>query len=144
VIRRVEAAPAWLRPGLYGASFVYLFIVQRGGLVVLPILLVIVAATRPRELLVVLPALFIVAPAAGFVGGLFYGVTGLLVSRLGRTGRVLQFIAATWVYCVLLVFVIMPWIEPGSTSDLPTGVNWAIATGMGVLFGTVLGVSATK
>jgi quinol-cytochrome oxidoreductase complex cytochrome b subunit len=148
--KKADAAPAWLRPGLLGAGFVYMFMIVRaapltgrGGLVIIAIALAGLALTHPDQLLVVIPLLFIVAPAAGFAGGLSYGVTGLLTKRLGRFGRILQFIAAVWVYCILLVFVIMPWIDPRSVRDISPTEQWIVATGMGILFGTVFGVSAT-
>ena len=143
LIDRIEEAPDWLRPGLYGANMVAFFMVRRGGMIVLPILFIYLAIARPQDLPtaggVILGAL-----AAGFAGGLFYGLVGLLVGSLGRTGKVLQFIAGTWVYCVVLVFVIIPLFEPSSPTSLSSGENWAIATGMGLVFGTVIGLVSTS
>jgi hypothetical protein len=143
LIEIAEATPAWLRPGFVGAAFIYGFMLMRGGSILFPIAVVYLAVVDPKELLVVVPAVLIVVPGAGFLGGLLYGVVGRFTKRLGKAGKVLQYIAATWVYCVLLVFVIMPWFDPkASAGSAPTG-SWIFATGAGILFGTVLGLSAT-
>jgi hypothetical protein len=115
----------------------------RGGLIILPVVFVIMAFIKPHEALILASIILVVVPAAGFVGGLAYALTGLVLGRFGRVGRVFQFIAATWVYCVLLVFVIMPWLDRSNEAPSSVGENWAIATGMGLLFGAVLGISAT-
>jgi len=143
LVERIDEAPGWLRPGLYGAGMVALFIVQRGGMVVLPILFIYLAFAHPQDLPraggIILGAL-----AAGFAGGLFYGLVGLLVGSLGRPGKVFQFIAGTWVYCVVGVFVIIPLVAPSSSTALSAGENWAVATGMGLFFGGIIGVVATS
>ena len=140
----VSDAPEWLQPALGGAGIVFLFMLARGGLVIIPLVLLIMAFTHPAQLPLAIGLIFVMAPGAGFLGGLFYGVVGRLAGGFGRFGKYLQFAAGAWVYCMLLVFVIMPLIEPGSRAKLPPTVNLIIATGMGLLFGGAMYVGWSK
>jgi hypothetical protein len=116
---------------------------MRGGLIILPIAIVYLAIREPSQLGPMLFLLLLVVPATGFLGGLAYGVVGRFTKPWGRPGHVMQFVAGAWVYCVLLVFIIMPWMEPTNATSIFSVGDWVMASGMGVLFGTVLGVSAT-
>jgi len=118
----------------------------RGGLVLLPIVFVYLLIKNPAVLMKVLP-LLIYVPGAGFLGGLLYGITAPALRPLGKAGSMLQFILGTWVYCVLLVFFIMPVIYSiqGKPSDnLSNSARWIISGGMAVIFGLALGIGATS
>jgi len=140
----VDSQPEWLRPGLYGASFIYLFMALRGGLILAPLLLVVIAVIDPHAFLYsIVPVFFFLAPASGFLGGLAYTATGPLFAAWGRVGRVLRVIAGTWVYCALLVFVISPVLDPEHAGSIHSSEDWMVASALGVFFGLLLGVSMT-
>ena len=142
----VERRPSWLRPAFYGAGLVYMFMLWRGGLIVLPIAAVWLLFTHPATLFQALPLFLVYVPGAGFLGGLLYGATNPVLGRLGRPGKIVQFILGTWVYCVLLVFFISPFIDridPKPSYTASVTENWVISGAMGVLFGSVIGFSAT-
>ncbi len=141
-IQWTERLASWVRPGVYGALFVWLLMLARGGLVLIPVLLAYLAFKKPHDVLGVAVAIFAIVPMAGFLGGMAYGATGLVTIRLGRAGRIMQFIAAAWVYCAILMLVIIPWLDKTALEGIPLWFSWALATGMGILFGAVLGFSA--
>src|SRR5205823_13503609 len=62
----VEDQPAFLRPAYYGALFIWAFILFRGGLLVLPILLPVLFFTDRRMLWGFLLVFCLLAPAGGF------------------------------------------------------------------------------
>ena len=141
----VEERPEWLRPAFLGAGLVLAFIVWRGGLIVLPIVCLVLLFKNPALLVhKVLPLFLLYVPGAGFVGGLLYGIAGPVARHLGRAGKVLQFVLGTWVYCVLLIFVIMPFIDDKPRPALTSTEDWALSGGMGLLFGLVLGIQASS
>ena len=141
----VERLPRWLRPAFFGAGFIYAFMIWRGALFVFPIAFVYLLFANPALLFrQMLPVLFIYAPGAGFLGGLLYGLTEPLMEPLGKVGRMIQFVLGTWVYCVILVFFIMPIIEPNEAAATSATANWIISAIMGLVFGVALGVGATS
>ncbi len=139
----IESAPAWLRPGLYGALFVFGLMFARGLVFILPIALLVLAFTHPEQIPKLLAGILVVVPIAGFLGGIAYSLVGQLAGRIGKTGQVLQYVAAAWVYCMLLVFIIMPWLDPPTVQALSFRANLVLASGMGVFFGLILGLVAT-
>jgi hypothetical protein len=136
---RVDRAPGWLRSGMAGALLIYAFIIMRGGLIVLPLAAIYVAIRDPQALAPLLIGVLVVVPATGFLGGLAYGAVGQLTRRWGRTGRFLQFIAGAWVYGVMLVFAINPWMDHKPPPSLTSGFDWVIATVIGLGGGLELG-----
>ena len=139
----VERLPRWLRPAFFGAGLVFAFMAWRGGLIVFPIALLVLLFKDPGLLVQkVLPLFLLYAPGAGFLGGLLYGITEPALRHLGRVGKMLQFILGTWVYCVVLVFFIMPIIDAKDTASISSTANWLISGGMGIIFGLALGSGA--
>ncbi len=141
----IERLPRWLRPAFLGAGLIYAFMIWRGALIVLPIVFLYLLFKDPTSLFhQVLPVLLLYAPGAGFLGGLLYGITDPVLRHLGRPGKILQFILGTWVYCVVLVFYIMPIIDVKYGASGSSTENWLSSAGMGVVFGLALGISATS
>ena len=145
LLRWVDRLPRWLRPAFLGAGLVYAFMIWRGALIVLPVWFVYLLFKNPTLLLhQVLPVFLVYAPGAGFLGGLLYGLSEPVLGWLGRFGKIVQFILGTWVYCVVLVFFIMPVIDAKDMASTSTTENWLISAGMGVVFGLAIGISATS
>src|SRR6266567_2457416 len=80
----VESRPPWLRPPLYGALLIYAFEMWRGVLILGPIVLVILAIKQPSTAWHMLLVLIVLAPAAGFAGGLLYILPRPLTKHLGK------------------------------------------------------------
>ena len=140
--RWVQSRPAWLRPALYGALLIYGFVIWRGGLIILPIAIPILFFLDRALLGRLLLAIFILAPAGGFAGGLVWGTLSPLLARLGKAGRVLKFVVGTWVYAAVLVFVIIPTIEPGK--HMSPALAWGFIGGWGLFMGIAMGLQADK
>ena len=138
----VEARPAFLRPALYGAFFIWALILFRGGLIVLPILMAIVFFTNRHEFWQMLLTFLVLAPGGGFFGGLLYGVVSPLANRLGVVGTVIKFTVAAWGYLVVLVYVIMPIIDSDDPSSLGVKGDWIFIAGFGLVIGIVLAVAS--
>src|SRR5882672_9313404 len=81
-----ERQPRILRPAIYGAAFIWFLILVRGGLVLLPLLLIVALVTDPASLLQFLIVALVLAPAGGFLGGLLFGVVSPITDRLGILG----------------------------------------------------------
>jgi|SRR6266853_128678 len=140
----VENRPAALRPAFYGALFIWALILFRGGLVVLPIALPLLFF-HDRHLFWQLMLTFsLLAPAGGFVGGLLYGLASPLVNRFGIVGTVLKFTLAAWAYLIVLVFVIIPVIEPHDRFTFRDAGDWVFIGGFGVVLGIAMAVGARK
>ena len=144
----VEGRPRWLRPAFYGAGLIYAFMIWRGGLIILPLLFLYGLFKEPALLFkTAIPLLLVYVPGAGFLGGLMYSATDPLLRHFGRGGKILQYVLGTWVYCVLLVFLIMPLFDKMSKEraapSAPTE-DWIISGVMGLLFGVTLGIVATS
>ena len=141
----VEERPEWLRPAFYGAGLVWAFVLARGGVVVLPIAFVVLLFKNPTLLVhQILPLFLFYVPGAGFLGGLLYSMTGPILRPLGRAGNVMQFVLGTWVYCVVLIFVIIPMTDAKPSPPLSNAENWAISGVMGIIFGLALGIQGTS
>src|SRR5439155_25996465 len=129
--------PQWLQPPLLGVVLITSLMLWRGGIIVLPLAILgyVFGSAETRATLgpLLLIALAYV-PAAGFAGGVLVALFRPLLRALGRAGKYLQFILGTWVYCVVLVFVIMPKLKPGDP-PLPNSAAWLISTIMGIIFG---------
>ena len=134
----IERCPNWLRPPLLGAGLIVAFVVWRGGLIVIPVVLVgyVFGSSATRATLgPILMAVLVYAPAAGFIGGSLVSLFRPLLRHLGMFGKYAQFVLGAWAYCVVLVFKIMPTFEPHDSDPLPASANWVISGIMGVLFG---------
>jgi hypothetical protein len=142
-LRWVEGRPVWIRPAFYGVALLFGFMIWRGGLVIMPVLIVYFLAKDPSFLVHrLLPALFFFVPAAGFLGGLLYGTSEPLLRPLGRVGKVIRLVLGVFVYAVLLTFVIVPLMDPKQTASWSSSEDWIIAGGIGLLAGLVLGIQA--
>jgi hypothetical protein len=134
----VEERPRWLHAPLMGVFLVYGFVLLRGGLVVLPIVLLVYffgSSSTRATLGPTLLAVLIYVPAAGFLGGLLVSALRPILRHFGVVGRYLQFIVGTWGYCVVLVFAIMPALDPQDRFQWSEPSGWIISGLMGVFFG---------
>jgi hypothetical protein len=137
----IERAPVWLRPAFFGVGLLVAFALARGALVVIPIIVVVLLFKNPSILVHrALPLLFYLV-AAGFLGGLLYGVSGLFLRYLGRVGRLIQFILGTTVYFIFLVFFIGPVLDNTKPPPISSSEDWYFIGIMGVGIGLVLGLS---
>src|SRR5947207_414873 len=77
----------------------------------------------------------VLAPAGGFAGGLLYGLISPIANRLGVVGTALKFTVAAWAYLVVLVFVIMPFVEPEKHRIVGDFGDWVFIGGFGLVLG---------
>ncbi len=141
--RWIAHRPPWLQPAFFGVGLLFAFVLARGGLIVLPILCVVLLIEDPRLLIhVVLPVFFLYLPAAGFLGGLLYGVSARVLKRLGRAGRVIQYMLGATIYFIVLVFFISPLLDNSKTPSLSSRGDWYFIGAMGVGVGLVMALSA--
>ena len=137
---RIERSPVWLRPAFFGVGLLLVFALARGALVVIPILVVVLLFTNPSVLVhTALPLLFYVV-AAGFLGGLLYGVSGLFLKYFGRAGRLIQFILGTTVYFIFLDFFIVPVLDHTKRPPISSSEDWYFIGIMGIGIGLTLGL----
>ena len=144
VFEWVKRQPRPIRAALGGAALVYMFIIWRGGLIILPIAAAILLLFKPAVLLQGLLFVLVVAPGAGFLGGLLYGATEPFLRPFGRAGRVIRFVLGTWVYCLLLVFFIIPAVKSEDRMPVSKPGGWIISGFLALLFGIGIGLSATS
>ena len=140
----VEDRPAVLRPALYGAFFIWALILFRGGLIVLPIALPFLFFYDRDLFWRFVLIFFLLAPAGGFAGGLLYGLTSPAVRRLGVAGAVLKFTLAAWGYLIVLVFVIMPFMEPNNRYSISDTSHWVFIGGFGLVLGIAFALGSRK
>jgi len=140
----VENQPAFLRPALYGAFFIWALILFRGGLIVLPIALPILFFSNRHLFWQLLLTFLVLAPAGGFAGGLLYGLISPIANRLGVVGTALKFTVAAWAYLVVLVFVIIPFVEPEKHRIVGDSGDWVFIGGFGLVLGIALTVGARR
>jgi hypothetical protein len=141
----VSQRPEWLQPPLFGALFIYAFVLWRGGIIILPLAFLgwVFGPASDRAFLgSLLLAALVYAPAAGFLGGLLFAGVRPLLKRLGAFGRYLEFIFGAWVYCVVLVFVIVPILKPADKVALASPAGWVISGIMAIVYGLAIGVTA--
>ena len=137
----VEGQPAWLRPALVGAGIIYAFALARGGLVVLPLLVVVAVFWHLTWAFRLLICVLIIAPAGGFLGGLAYSSLSPVARRIGRAGRVLQYVAAGFLYALVLEFAVIPLGSPSGIALPQRGdvlPNLVIAGVIGLFGGVAL------
>jgi hypothetical protein len=139
-----EDQPPVLRPAYYGALFIWALIIFRGGLVVLPILLLVVLFTDRQAFWQFLLVFCVVAPASGFVGGFLYGMLGPLVNRLGIVGSIVKFAVAASCYFVALFFLIVPLLRNETRPPVTDPGTWTLVGILGVGMGVVLALSTRK
>ncbi len=140
----VEDQPAVLRPGYYGALFIWALIIFRGGLVVLPILLIVLFFIDRQTLLRSLLVFCVLAPASGFAGGFLYGMVAPLVRRLGVFGSTVKFAIAASCYFIALFFLIVPLMRNEPRPPLADSETWTLIGILGVGMGIVLALSTRK
>ena len=140
----IDRQPRIIRPAIFGAAFIWLVILLRGGLIVLPIVLVIGLFTDPQFVLRFLIVALILAPGSGFVGGLLYGIMSPLVDRLGVLGAVTKFSVAASVYLFVLVVAIVPVFNGKNTLVAPDSGDWWFIGLFGVLLGIVFTYNARR
>jgi hypothetical protein len=134
----VEQRPAWIRQPLLGAALIFAFELSHAGLIGIPIVLIVAAWRQQGEFWPIVLALFVYAPAGGFLGGLCHFVSSPL-ARLGAVGRFAQRGLASLGYGLVLIFLVLPTLETRSHShraslSLPEGVGLAGAI---ALFGAI-------
>ena len=88
VFRLILRAPQWLQPPLLGVTAVYGFMVAAGSLVLIPLTFLYIAFRHPQDSRLQQWPIHLRAPAAGFLGGLAYGLVGLIVGREGKPSYV--------------------------------------------------------
>ncbi len=141
----LEDRPPWLRPAFFGVGLLLAFAVARGGLIVLPILFVVLLLKNPQLLFhQFIPVFFVYLPAAGFLGGLLYGISAPPLKHLGRVGRVVQWILGALVYFIFLVFFISPLLDSSKPPAVSSREDWYFIAVMGVGVGLIMGISATS
>lgn len=138
----VDGLPDTIRPAVFGALIIVMFMMVRGAWLVAPIAIVYVLATSPtpaadltRGIEVVLFAMF-----AGGMSGLAYGLLGRHLQRAFPGGHYVTGIVTIAPYMFLLPLVIRlidrkPVWTALSTEDL------VISSSMTVMFGLVMGHS---
>ena len=136
----IERSPVWLRPAFFGVGLLLVFALSRGALLVIPILVVVLLLKDPSVLVHRALPLLLYLVAAGFLGGLLYGVSGLFLKYLGRAGRLIQFILGTTVYFFFLVFFISPVLDNTRRPPISSSEDWYFIGIMGLGIGLVLGL----
>ena len=144
VLGWVEDQPAVLRPAYYGTLFLWSVVLLRGGIIVLPALLLILLLTDRQAFWQFSIVFFLLVPAAGFIGGLVYGVIAPLVKRLGIVGSIVKFAAAAACYFTVLFFLIVPLVGRGDRPALGDPETWREIGILAIGMGTVLALSIRK
>ena len=136
----IDGLPPAIRPAVYGALLIVLFMMMRGAWFVVPIALVYVFVTSAHPWRDVGTGAGIVALAmlGGALSGLAYGLVGRHLKQAFPGGRYLTGILTVAPYMVLLAFIIRlgdgePLWRPLATKD------FIISGFMTLLFGAVLG-----
>ena|SRR6266576_3765089 len=140
----IQRQPRFVRPAIFGAAFIWLLILMRGGLILLPILLVVGLFTDPAFVLRFLIVALVLAPGSGFVGGLLYGIMSPLADHLGLIGTVLKFSVAASVYLFVLVVAIVPLFDGKNTFVAPDSSDWWFIGLVAILVGIVLTYNARR
>jgi hypothetical protein len=144
VVTWVEKRSPIVRPAFYGAFFIWALILSRGALLVFPIALpVLFFADRALFWQLVL-TFFFLAPAGGFLGGLLYGLVSPLCNHLGAFGSGIKYTFGAWGYLVVLVYAIMPVIEPEKTYSLRDPWDWGFIGGFGLVLGIAMAIGARR
>ncbi len=136
----VEGRPRWLRPPLYGALFIYAFMTLRGAWFLLPIVLVVLAITKPLTAWHFFVGIVILAPLGGFIGGLLYSITSPLTKYLGRTGTLVRCLLASLGYGVVLVFLIVPVLDEKPAPSLLDTAEWLGVALVALIGGLAIGI----
>ena len=138
----VDGLPDTVRPAVFGALLIAMFMMMRGAWLVAPIVIVYVLATSPtpgadlvRGTEVVLLAMF-----AGGMSGLAYGLLGRHLQRAFPGGRYATGLVTIAPYMFLLPYVVRLIDRKRFWSALSTE-DLVIASLMTVMFGLVIGHS---
>jgi hypothetical protein len=138
----IEALPPSIRPAVYGAGLIVVFMLWRGAWLVAPIAIVAVLVFSPHPLHAIGLSLSVVALAiiGGAFSGLAYGLVGRRVKDALPGGRAVAGILTVAPYMLLLSYIAR--IREGVPLwSAPTTVELVISALMALLFGTVMGYS---
>lgn len=145
--RQVERIAAWietlsptLRPVAYGAFLVVMFMLLRGGVIILPIAAVYDLLTSATPFLDMERAIVVAALAivGGAVSGLAYGLVGRHVEAAFSGGRYVAGIVTSWPY-MLFVTYIVHLLNHEPVWRVPSRVDCGISAAMALVFGPLIG-----
>ena len=104
----IEAAPGWLRPPLIGALIVVALTASRGGLFVIPIVVVILLLTSPTPLvhLGLVLLLFALAILGGALAGFSYSLSARVLKPIPLVGPYIAGIVTFFPYAVMVVGIV--------------------------------------
>jgi hypothetical protein len=104
----IESQPEWLRPILYGAVTIPAAVILRGGLILIPVL-VLAAVIRGQPIaqdLLLVTVAFMLAVAGGAASGAVYSLIGRHVRELGVVGPYLAGWLSCWPYVLVLLAIL--------------------------------------
>jgi hypothetical protein len=140
LLLRIERLPQWLRPVAYGPCLLLIFIVARGGVIVLPILavyLLFFSHNRLAEIGIGVKVLAVLFGAAA-LGGLIHGLVGRRIMRAPLIGAYLAGILATAPYMAAVGCVIQL-RETGSLLAPWDDATYFTCGILSLLFGPIIG-----
>ena len=137
---RVDALPPTIRPAAFGALLIVFFAMARGAWLVLPVALIYLFATSPHpwDSLMTGAGIALLAMAGGALSGFAYGLVGRHVRTAIKGGYYLTGIVTLAPYMFVLSFIIRLGEGDPFWRRL-SGAELAMAGGMTLLFGLVLG-----
>jgi hypothetical protein len=137
----IEERPGWLRPALYAALLVPAWAFKKGGLVILPILIIgiLVAAEHPVRTLGVGLLIFAIAMAGAALSGLAYSFLGRHLRHTSVIGPYLAGWLSAWPYVLAVLIIIRlhkdtPLAAPVQNAELFTLVLMILYVGSTVGF----------
>lgn len=139
---RVEDLPDTIRPAVYGALFIVLFMLMRGAWIVAPIAIVyvLVSSDKPAADLTFGALVVAFAMFGGGLSGLSYGLLGRHLRTAVPGGHYLTGVVTISPYMFVLPFILRL-IEHEPILRPLTGEDVGIAVVMSLLFGGVMGHS---
>jgi len=138
----IESLPDTIRPAVYGALFIVMFMLMRGAWIVAPIAIVFVFVTSdsPWRTLAHGAAVVGLAMLGGAVSGLAYGTIGRHLQRAFTGGRYVTGVVTIAPYMFILPYIIR--LADGKPLLAPlTGEDIGISAAMSIGFGLVMGHS---
>lgn len=140
--RWIDSFPDAIRPAVYGALFIVLFMLARGAWIIAPIAIVYVLLTSDTPLVTLGHGVAVIglAMTGGALSGLAYGLVGRRLQRAFRGGWYLTGIITIAPYMFVLTYVIRLADHKPLLAPL-TGLDLGVSLVMAVLFGLVMGAS---